>query len=98
MVMPTAIPVLLEMLDTDKQLSLESEPDAAAHARNRELVLSNAVRAAVRLVAANPQADRHALIDALEQLRDAPELPARLASAVQAAQAELREQNGRSSN
>ena len=93
-----AIPVLLEMLDTDKQLSLESEPDAAAHARNRELVLSNAVRAAVRLVAANPQADRHALIDALEQLRDAPELPARLRAAVQAAQAELREQNGRSSN
>jgi hypothetical protein len=93
-----AVPVLLEMLDTDKQLSLNDEPDAAAHARNRALVQSNAVRAAVRLVAASPQADRHVLIDALEQLRDAPELSSRLRASVQAAQAELREQNGRSSN
>ena len=35
-------------------------------------------------------ADRRVLIDALERLRGAPALPARLRSAVQAAQAELR--------
>ena len=93
-----SIPVLLEMLDTDHHLSLEQEADAAWSARHRELVLSNALRAAARLVAANPQADRRGLMDALERLHGAPALPARLRSAVQAAQAELREQHGRSSD
>lgn len=85
-----SIPVLLEMLDTDNHLSLAHDPDAALSARHRELVWSNALRAARRLVAANPQADRRRLIAALEQLRVAPALPVRLRSAVQAAQAELR--------
>jgi hypothetical protein len=85
-----ALPVLLEMLDTDNQLSFDDEPDAAVAARHRELVWSNALRAAMRLVAANPQADRRLLLDALERLHNMPALPARLRCAVQAAQAELR--------
>lgn len=86
---PAAIPVLIEMLDTDSPLSLEDESDVAAQARKRALVISNAVRA-VRLFAAGGAAERRPLIEALRRLQDAPELPAQLRTAVQAAQAELR--------
>ena len=58
-----ATPVLLEMLDTDNQLSLINEPNTAALAHRRDLLVSNGIRAAVQLVAANPQADRHALLE-----------------------------------
>ena len=88
-----AIPVLVEMLDTDSPLSLEDEPDAAAHARKRTLVISNGIRAA-QLFAAGGEAERRPLIDALRRLQDGPELPAQLRAAVQAAHAELRGAGG----
>jgi HEAT repeat protein len=87
-------PVLLEMLDADNNASLDYPRDEARSARDRELVVSNALRAAQRLVTANPQADRRALGDALERLRTAPALPARLRSALQAVQAEIRDEAG----
>jgi hypothetical protein len=83
-----AIPVLLEMLDHDRLLSVSEVTDAAALAREHELVVANAIRA-VRLVGAREDADRHVLIEALQELRDSPELPARLRTAAQAAQLEL---------
>jgi HEAT repeat protein len=76
-----AIPVLLEMLTTDTSLSVRD-------ARQRELVMLNAARAA-RFFTAQGSAERQPLIEALARVHDASELSPALRAAAEAARAEL---------
>jgi hypothetical protein len=71
----TAIPVLLEMLTADDSALLDDESSQAMRERTRGLLLSNAIHATVRLIETNPQVDRQALRQAVEQLGSDTSLP-----------------------
>ncbi len=85
---PAAVPVLLEMLDSDILLSHDDAADPAAEARMRALMIRNAARALRQYSDVDPEVRRLA-VDALQRLRDAPGLPAELRAAVEAGQSEL---------
>ena len=60
----TAMPVLLEMLGAADSSLLDDESSEAVRERTQGLLLSNSLHAAVRLMEANPQADRQSLMRA----------------------------------
>jgi HEAT repeat protein len=81
----TAIPVLLEMLAADDSALLDDQSSLAVRERTYWLLLSNAIHATVRLIETNPQVDRQALRQAVEQLGSDTSLPMWLRLEVQAA-------------
>ncbi|MHB0961452.1 MAG: HEAT repeat domain-containing protein [Pirellulaceae bacterium] len=84
-----AIPVLLEMLDSPASTLPHDESSASLRERRERLMVSNAIRAAVRLMEVNPHADRRALCDAFEQLSERRILAPALRREVIAAQRKL---------
>ncbi len=64
---------------------LDDESSLAVRERTHQLLLSNAIHATVRLIETNPQVDRQALRQAVEQLGSDTSLPMWVRLEVQAA-------------
>lgn len=63
-----AIPVLVEMLDPNNRFAVHMEDSDEAKAWKRDLVVTNAIRAARQLVEENPSADLSQLKSAMENV------------------------------